>query len=148
MRGFALLKYRTLLYKQCTLIKKKIKFSSYIRIFRVEQLQSHIWLTASSYIGKYLPISSYIRKPFLIYDFETAPLRISLYMMKIWFSFLSVHALCAARSKINTSQNFYADKRSVVESEVANLCVCVWRLKMCNYGTACSTACASRECDP
>ncbi len=31
------------------LIKKKIKFSSYIRKFRVEQLQSHIWLTASSY---------------------------------------------------------------------------------------------------
>ncbi len=51
-----------------TLIKKKIKFSSYIRKFRVEQLQSHIWLTASSYIGKYMRISSYIRKPFLIYD--------------------------------------------------------------------------------
>ncbi len=32
-----------------TLIKKKIKFSSYIRKFRMEQLQSHIWLTASSY---------------------------------------------------------------------------------------------------
>ncbi len=30
-----------------TLIKKKIKFSSYIRKFRMEQLQSHIWLTAS-----------------------------------------------------------------------------------------------------
>ncbi len=40
---------------------------------------------------------------------------------------------------------FYEDKRSVAESEVANLCVCVWRLKMCNY---CSTACVSRECDP
>jgi hypothetical protein len=26
-----------------TLIKKKIKFSSYIREFRAEQLQSHIW---------------------------------------------------------------------------------------------------------
>ncbi len=32
--------------------KKKIKFSSYIRKFRVEQLQSHLWLTASSYMGK------------------------------------------------------------------------------------------------
>ncbi len=29
---------------------------------------------ASSYMGKYLRISSYIRKPFLIYDFATAPL--------------------------------------------------------------------------
>ncbi len=37
--------------KQCwisyTLIKKKIKFSSYIGKFRVEQLQSHIWGRAS-----------------------------------------------------------------------------------------------------
>ncbi len=71
-------------------IKKKIKFSSYIRKFRVEQLQSHIWLTDSWYMGKYLRISSYIRKPFLIYDFATDPLWISLYMRKIWFSFLSV----------------------------------------------------------
>ncbi len=35
----------------------------------MEQLKSHIWLTASSYMGKYLRISLYIRKPFLIYDF-------------------------------------------------------------------------------
>ncbi len=33
----------------------------------MEQLQSHIWLTAFAYVGKYLRISSYIRKPFLIY---------------------------------------------------------------------------------
>ncbi len=74
------------------LIKKKIKFSSYIRKFRMEQLQSHICLTASSNIGKYLRISSYIRKLFLIYDFATAPLAISLYMRDIWFSFLSVYS--------------------------------------------------------
>ncbi len=67
------------------LIKKTIKFSSYKGKFRVEQLQSHI-LTASSYMGKYLPISSYIRKPFLIYNFATAPLWISLYMRKIWLT--------------------------------------------------------------
>ncbi len=48
-----------------TLIKKKNKFSSYLGKFRVEQLQSHIWLTASSSLTKYLLISSYIRKPFL-----------------------------------------------------------------------------------
>ncbi len=76
-----------------TLIKKNIKYSLYIRKFRVEQLQSHIWLTASSYMGKYLRISSYIRKSFLIYDFAiaTAPLWISLYMRKILFCFLSVY---------------------------------------------------------
>jgi hypothetical protein len=52
----------------------------------VEQLQSHIWLTASSYMGNYLRISSYIRKPFLIfYDFATAPLRNSLYMRTFFF---------------------------------------------------------------
>jgi hypothetical protein len=58
-----------------TLIKKKIKFSSYIRKFRVEQLQSHMTNgLLTSYMVKYLLISSYIRKPFLIYDFATAPL--------------------------------------------------------------------------
>ncbi len=62
------------------------------RIF-LTSLQSHIWLTASSYMEKYLRISSYIRKPFLIYDFATASLWISLYMRKIWFSFLSVYTV-------------------------------------------------------
>ncbi len=56
----------------------------------MEQLQSHIWLKASSSMVKYFRISSYIRKPFLIYDFATAPLWISLYMKTILFSFLSV----------------------------------------------------------
>jgi len=37
----------------------KIKFSSYIRKFRMELLRSHIWLTASSYMVKYLHISPY-----------------------------------------------------------------------------------------
>ncbi len=59
----------------------------------MEQLQSHIWLTSSLYMGKYLRISSYIKKPFLIYDFATAPLWISLSMRKIWLSFLSVQRL-------------------------------------------------------
>jgi hypothetical protein len=42
-------------------------------------------------MSKDLRISLYIRKPFLIYDFATAPFWISLYMRKIRFSFLSVH---------------------------------------------------------
>ncbi len=33
----------------------------------MERLQRHIWLTAASYMIKYLLISSYIRKPFLIF---------------------------------------------------------------------------------
>ncbi len=68
--------------------KKKIKFSSYIRKFGMEQLQSHIWLTASSYMTKYLRISSNIRKPFLIYDFATAPFLI--YVENFIFFFISV----------------------------------------------------------
>ncbi len=70
-----------------TLIIKKIKFSSYIRKFRMEQLQSHTWLTASSHMVKHLRISSYIRQTFLIYDFTTAPFCIYLYMRKILFYF-------------------------------------------------------------
>jgi hypothetical protein len=38
-------------------------------------------------VTKYLRISLYIRKPFLIYDFATASVWTSLYMRKIWFSF-------------------------------------------------------------
>ncbi len=38
----------------------------------------------------------YIKKAFLIYDFATAPLWSSLYMIKIWFSFLSVYSFAYA----------------------------------------------------
>ncbi len=50
------------------------------------QLQCNIWLTASLYMVKYLRISSHIMKPFLIYDYATAPLWISLYC--IWGKFV------------------------------------------------------------
>ncbi len=77
-----------------TLIKKKIKFSSYLRKFRMEHLQSRIWRKAySSYMVKYLRISSYIWKPFLIYDFATSPIWISLHMREIWFFFISVPSI-------------------------------------------------------
>jgi hypothetical protein len=36
-----------------SLIKKKIRISSYIMKFWLEQYQSHIWLTASSYMAKF-----------------------------------------------------------------------------------------------
>ncbi len=39
--------------------KKENKVSSHIRKFRRERLQSHMWLTASSNMTKYLRISSY-----------------------------------------------------------------------------------------
>ncbi len=57
-----------------------------IRKFRMEQLQSHIWLTASSCRGKICAFPH-------IYDFATAALWIYIYNRTIWFSFLSVQAL-------------------------------------------------------
>jgi hypothetical protein len=58
----------------------------------MEQLQSHIWLTASSYMGKNLRISLFIRKPFLIYDFATAPLWIPYIWGKFDFLFYQCNA--------------------------------------------------------
>ncbi len=70
----------TLQYLHCplyllALIKKKIKFSSNIRKFRVKQLKIHIWLTASLNMGKFFASphilgssSSYFTLNFLIYE--------------------------------------------------------------------------------
>ncbi len=54
----------------------------------MEQLQSHMRGRASLYMRKCANISPYMRRPLVIYDFATAPFWISLYMRKIWFSFL------------------------------------------------------------
>ncbi len=50
----------------CTLIKKKITFFFTYKEIMTDRLQSHTWLTASSYMGKNLRTSSYIRKPFIL----------------------------------------------------------------------------------
>ncbi len=73
----------------CTDKKENKIILIYIRKLRWEQLQSQIWLTASSYMGKYLRISSYIRKPFLINDFSTAcsPLNFLIYEENFLFLF-------------------------------------------------------------
>ncbi len=70
--------------------KKENKIFLIYKEIKRDRVQSHLWLTASSYMGKNLPISSYIRNPFLIYDFAPDPIWFSLYMRKILFSFLSV----------------------------------------------------------
>ncbi len=70
--------------------KKENKIFLIYKEVQKERLQSLIWLTASSYMVKYLHISSYIRKAFLIYDFATDHIWISLYMKKISFFFISV----------------------------------------------------------
>ncbi len=73
---------------------KKIKFSSYIRKVRVEQLQSHIWLLkASSYMGKSLRISSYTYEEALphIWLCNCSTLNILIYEENLIFFFFSVH---------------------------------------------------------
>ncbi len=126
---------------QCTLIKKKIKFSSYIRKFSVEQLQSLIWLTASSYIGKYLRISSYIRKPFLICnDFATAPLWISLYMRQIWFSFYQCRVIGTKTTHLS-SENEYAILYTEWEDD---LCCCSRRRCVACPWAPSEPSCSSR----
>ncbi len=81
--------------------KKENKiFLIYEEILRDRAQSMHIWLTASSYMMNYLRISSYIRKPFLIYDFATDPIWISIHMRKILFSFLSVFAVTALAKRM------------------------------------------------
>jgi hypothetical protein len=83
---------------RCHTDKKKIKFFSYVRKFRVEQSQSHMWGRVSLYMRKCANISPYMRRPLVIYDFATAPYWISLYMKKIWFSFYQCSHHCHIRN--------------------------------------------------
>ena len=83
-----------------SLLKKKRKFSSYVRKFRWDRVQqSHIWLIISSYMTKYLRIFSYIRKPFLIHDFAPDPFCISIYMRNCLFF---INSVCSVYSCICT----------------------------------------------
>ncbi len=55
--------------------KINVPYTAVKRKFWRDQVQSHIWLTASLYmVVIYWRISSYIRKPFLIYEFATDPI--------------------------------------------------------------------------
>ncbi len=95
-------------HAETTRIKKKIKFSSYIRKFRMGQLQSHIWLMASSYMGKFLRISSYcIRKP----SYMTLQLHHSKFPY-IWGEFSFLFYLCMVPLKAR--QQLYPIKRKNV----------------------------------
>ncbi len=75
----------------CRTDKKKNLFSSYIRIFRRARLQSHIWLMASSYMVKYVRISSYTRSHSSSMTLQPIPSEFPYtYIKKISFSSLSV----------------------------------------------------------
>ncbi len=75
----------------CTVKKEKKIFLIHREIQKGAVAKSYMTKKASPYMTKYLPIfSSYITKPFLIYDFAPNPVWISLHMRKILFYFLSV----------------------------------------------------------
>ncbi len=79
---------------QCYLTDEKIiKFSSYRRKFRVEQLESHIWGRASLYVRKCANISPHMRRPYVIYHYATAPFWISVYMRQIRFLFYQCYVI-------------------------------------------------------
>jgi hypothetical protein len=86
------------------------------------------WLTASSessYLVKYLCISSYIRKIFLIYDFVTDHIHISLCMRKISLSFLSVfiHFLLFNGYVLHVNETCFLCEEMYLISECWLLCL-------------------------
>jgi hypothetical protein len=71
---------------------------------------------SSSYTVKYLRISSYIRKPFLICDFAPDPIWISLHMRKILFYFLSVQSTVLKITSFLTVYAFTVLEYSIIYS--------------------------------
>ncbi len=72
----------------------------------------------------YLRISSYIRKPFLIYDFATAPIWISLYiqyMRKIFFSFFIIVETSGEANSYRLDFKFVHSLRLRPEAESYNI---------------------------
>ncbi len=72
--------------------KKENQIFLIYKEIRMEQLQSHIWLTTFSHTGKSLRVSSYIRKPFLIYIliYNCSTLNFLIYEENLIFFFISV----------------------------------------------------------
>jgi hypothetical protein len=106
--------------------KKKIKFSSYIRKFSRDRVQNHVWLTASSFMVKYLHISSYIRKPFLIFD--RSHLNLLIYEENFLLFFISVaNTIC--RDLVNILQTFgLAIRRKCIASSSDDICLPIYLL--------------------
>ncbi len=71
--------------------KNKRKFYSFIRKFRWERLQSHMYMRKGFLIYEKMRKYLVTRWPLVKYDFATAPLWISLYTRKILFSVLSMY---------------------------------------------------------
>ncbi len=71
-----------------TLIKKKEKFP------HIYHPEGHIWLTAYSYMTKYLRISSYIWKPFLIHIWLGSRFHLNFLINEENFLFFSISVFC------------------------------------------------------
>ncbi len=74
-------------YWDTTLIKRKTKFSSYIRKFRWDRVQSHIWGRASQYMRKCEKFSPCMRRALVIYDFALDPPEFPYIWGKFYFIF-------------------------------------------------------------
>jgi hypothetical protein len=97
----------------------------------MEQLQSHIWLTAFSYMGKYLRISSYIWKPFLIYGItlQRSPSNfLILYMRKIVYSPISPSSFLSPRLSGRSCTYHCAVHTSNMSATWSPAC-CSWRAR-------------------
>jgi hypothetical protein len=94
------LKFNLIQAVQCT-DKKEMKIFLIRKEIQKGSVASHIWLTASSHMVKYLRISSYIRKSFLIYDFATDQFNFLTYEENFVF-FLSLCLSKLTRTFTNT----------------------------------------------
>ncbi len=142
---------------QHTLIKKKIKFSSYIRKFRLEQLQSHIWgiedwgglpnIRGNAQKMPYIQHEEAVSHIWLC-NCSTLNFPIMYMSRKIWFSFLSVYSrstnpigqamekeITNTRTRIHLSSYFFAPElyKSLIQLDKTHIfCTCSFVLKSLN----------------
>ncbi len=93
---------------------------------------------------KYLRIFSYARQPFLIYDFATAPIWISLYLKKILFYFLSVYSPDYDEKDSSCPEVLCAE--DISESGLLSgwrLLLTVWFMQFSCLGLAFNSCCAT-----
>jgi hypothetical protein len=75
------------------LIKKKTKFSSYMRKFRWYRVQSPIWGRLHSILGNAQLFAPYMRRTLVIYDFTPDPSEFPNIWGNFLFFFISAHSL-------------------------------------------------------
>ncbi len=98
--------------------RRNDKSSSYIRKFRIDRVQSYIWLMASSYMVKYLRISHIWGRPPSYMTLQLLHSEISLYMRKILFHFFQWWRKVVEDNKHNKivklSSKHWKNKKNVI----------------------------------